>query len=1564
MATNVGDGPKKNGALLDAGNLFSSPSPPFLSEEFLERSKTLTRLENDPMSPTAGTASAHLNRWYPNTLPLSLDAAMETGANSSIDPGKPLASEATFIDPDSSVAELARVTGVSSIAPGDRNLSFGFVPADVVRRLGDESNWRRRAEAIEELHMLVSKLPSRNSHSPGEHDVQSLLAFLITRVDDVNFKVGLTALNIVTLLLRNCSSAASAVSASLMDCLSKRLGDSKIVIRQAHMLLLMQLMEVLGADSVIQNILNLSLNSRQWRVREEAINVATAGMLRFPRSDINLEICAAQLAPTLLDCKQRVRQASMEAMAVLAHALGDGNLQPLVAIVSDLERCAVAPELLNAVLARLSRRQMPHFSSDGLVEHSIQVATSSATAARLRGSGADIDWILAAASPNAASRPPSSSVLPSGMATPAGMSATSATPATPASPLSGLLSRQDYTLLDGSDAFRPISTASSATSSELTHVPRPRFSSAGRKQLPWELPLHSSSDPPVSAMGQKREQAHSAPSVSDRLTAMTDEILPPKPPLRSRISWTNPPGGPPAPFQPRTNGGGGGGGTGHPIAVQRRATVDQFDLSTLDEQLAKVGKSSREERPDTADLDDGSTFMPIRSRPSQLQLLEAQALRRAQEQDLRALGGFDDVVPPLPPDIPRLNEWGREETPRFNAKPPPAPKKTSTTASTTASHVPLTNRRVLSKPIKAQQSFGYSGSQADAPRERSSSNADHTAASAITGTHALVRQKDGSTTGASSGTASASSGYSSATPASSGRDSAASTPATYNTSSTFSSGFLSPTQEPTGFLGAGSLLTSDKLPVDKSSLERSSTKSTVPPVRPVTRLGLSPSLQATLARRKQENETERRRQEEESDTGLLDVWPEDTSSCTSLSSQPSEIARESPPSELDDVDMPSSSRHARPPTGRTTDLSASSQGLRKQISGGATTLGMKTPTRSGSQQLSLSMPSPRLLQEVRQASSQSTSTCNDAEQDSEKYEPLVHPSTAVANALKWMDSGEDWEQICTGLRTVRSLAEHHNDVLGKSPQLQIVLLGVVNNVKNLRSSVARLAMRILQDLFVYMTKDMEQCLESTVRVLLQRCGDSSSFLKESAEMAVMKLAQFMHSPKAAAALSNVGKTHRNVGARTATSAALGQVIMTVGVKRSIRSREIMEPSLPVLSVFTKDASAEVRYYARRAINNLMKCPKELKAAGQFLKPADREKLETAIAHIKRKGVGDLPGGRSKRGPLERQLSSESWASTNSFASTDSYTATDSYASSDPFGTADALASTRSVKLPLGNASQGTHGAMGTLDGPGPMVGARAAGPTSRIIRQHTTGGSGGGPLPSAIIANLVSTDSKARDNALGDLSDLAKQKPAVITQHAIKIFDAFTPRLNDANSKVALRALTCLNDLFALASVVDVWPRVAKALMPAIFSALASRHASIRSSADKALQHAIAAIDGMVLLPMIASIAQFGNKSVKAQAIGASADAFDSCYEEYPKTATRSVLPVVWHSASLLAGKVSKATTSFAPVSPALKLAAAKLIHIVFDRIEDTLITSARQQLTGEEVKILNGILEHPPPME
>ena len=62
-------------------------------------------------------------------------------------------------------------------------------------------------------------------------------------------------------------------------------------------------------------------------MREDAINFIIFALLTFPSTEFDLEILVITIAPYITDQKKRVRQSSMECVALLSQCLGPAKVR-------------------------------------------------------------------------------------------------------------------------------------------------------------------------------------------------------------------------------------------------------------------------------------------------------------------------------------------------------------------------------------------------------------------------------------------------------------------------------------------------------------------------------------------------------------------------------------------------------------------------------------------------------------------------------------------------------------------------------------------------------------------------------------------------------------------------------------------------------------------------------------------------------------------------------------------------------------------------------------------------------------------------------------------------------------------------------------------------------------------------------------------------------------------------------------------------------------------------------------------------------------------------------------
>ncbi len=268
---------------------------------------------------------------------------------------------------------------------------FGVIPSHVMDKLNDQGNFRTRAQAVEELKMIIRDLKDVSALNPH---VLQFISFLNNLLDDPNFKITTVTLEILGLLVEKLNVGVKPNLKHLVLALTKRMGDNKIVIRQAIMKVVMQLMQILNPKPVLFAIAD-NLSHRNSRVRQETLNIIIASLLTFPSYEFDLGDLCKTIAHTLVDPKRQVRQASLECFAVLAQSMGAGKLQPLVQAVDSVELSYEGDGVMAAVQARLAKRQLPKLNGDGLIDYASPMP-SSATSRGNMPLGADIEWIMAA----------------------------------------------------------------------------------------------------------------------------------------------------------------------------------------------------------------------------------------------------------------------------------------------------------------------------------------------------------------------------------------------------------------------------------------------------------------------------------------------------------------------------------------------------------------------------------------------------------------------------------------------------------------------------------------------------------------------------------------------------------------------------------------------------------------------------------------------------------------------------------------------------------------------------------------------------------------------------------------------------------------------------------------------------------------------------------------------------------------------------------------------------------------------------------------------------------------
>lgn len=283
----------------------------------------------------------------------------------------------------------------AAIAEGGSPLQFGFVPHGTIAALCDLGNWKMRADAIETLHRLVLDLPNGVDILPT---LPEFVGFLNKLLADPNFKISLTTLQIWDALVAKVGPDARPVVPFVVPTLVKKLGDAKIVVRQANMRVLNTLYHTMPGATMNALVNNLAgtvgstagargaATATPARVKEDALNVIIRAMLDdepFPPEDVDPAAVVARLVRTAQEQTEgkdegeagdmmRARATAVEALAVVASRLGKEEAWRLIDCVGGgnaPEGSGCSADLRWELTARFEDSRLATVSADGLIEH-------------------------------------------------------------------------------------------------------------------------------------------------------------------------------------------------------------------------------------------------------------------------------------------------------------------------------------------------------------------------------------------------------------------------------------------------------------------------------------------------------------------------------------------------------------------------------------------------------------------------------------------------------------------------------------------------------------------------------------------------------------------------------------------------------------------------------------------------------------------------------------------------------------------------------------------------------------------------------------------------------------------------------------------------------------------------------------------------------------------------------------------------------------------------------------------------------------------------------------------
>ncbi|XP_040824994.1 TOG array regulator of axonemal microtubules protein 1 isoform X2 [Ochotona curzoniae] len=1416
--------------------------------------------------------------------------------------------------------------------PSNSNLKFGIIPQELHARLLDQENYKNRTQAVEELKQVLGKFnPSCTPHS----NLVSFISLLYNLLDDSNFKVVHGTLQVLHLLVVRLGEQVQQFLGPVIAASIKVLADNKLVIKQEYMKIFLKLMKEVGPQQVLCLLLE-HLKHKHSRVREEVVNICICSLLTYPSEDFDLPKLSFDLAPALVDSKRRVRQAALEAFAVLASAMGSGKTSILFKAVDTVELQDNGDGVMNAVQARLARKTLPRLTEQGFVEYATLMPSSAQGRSNHLSHGADTDWLLAgnrtqsahchcgdntrdsmqtygSYSPTVCTRRVLSAgkgknKLPWENEQPAEMgenptsiskdveqlSTCDFIPSPKLKPSQGMpvnddlcfsRKRMSRNLFQNSRDFNPDSLPTCAAGNSGTH--QPHFSGkCGQLGFSQMCGKTGSVDSDLQSLGTANSHQDKV-YTSLNFGSKTLQTFGSQPERSSSYTGSNPSPGtlilPSYPLSsPRTS-------PKHtsPLTVSPKKSQDNsisFSNSWPLKSFEGLAKPSPQKKPSQKpseptgrnDIFSGENSQekpPVQLTPA---LVRSPSSRRG-------LNGTKPV-PPIPrgisllPDKADLNTLGHKKKESDDIWKNEKDNLTIDLSDLNLRDKDLDQEEMQSslrslRNSAAKKRAKLSGSTSDlespdsalkldltldSPSRSSSPNVSSYSESGVYSQESLTSSLSTTPQGKRIMTDIFPTLASKPCPA---RLSSAKKKNTHISEQSPSAGPSSNLQQTSNF--------------DFTSINTLSEDSVVVVGKGV--FGSPNSVPATC-----------------SQSVVSSVENGDAFSAKQSIDPPPGIygkaVQQSVPSYLDvenekdtkvsisksTYDKMRQKRKEEKELFSIKDCEKKEQNSWERIKHTGTE---KMPCESDA--------TPGAMPQYKE---RIPSVTHSPEiMDSSELRPFSKPEVALTEALRLL-ADEDWEKKIEGLNFVRCLAAFHSEIL--STKLHETNFAVVQEVKNLRSGVSRAAVVCLSDLFTYLKKSMDQELDTAVKVLLHKAGESNTFIREDVDKALRAMVNNVTPARAVISLINGGQSHLHIAVRRCTAQHLSDVVEIMEPERILSgTKDMADRILPAAAKFAQDSSQETRYYGRKMLFLLMYHPNFEKMLEKYVPSKDLPYIKESVKNLRQKGLGEMPldtpsakGRRSHTGSVGNARSSS--------------VSRDALNSSDREGTEVREVTRKSV--------------------------CRNSLESAEYIK--------------VITGLLNAKDFRDRINGIKQLLSDTENNQELVVGNIVKIFDAFKSRLHDSNSKVNLVALETMHKMIPLLR--DHLSPVINMLIPAIVdNNLNSKNPGIYAAATNVVQALSQHIDNYLLLQPFCTKAQFLNGKAKQDMTEKVADIVMELYQRKPHATEQKVLVVLWH----LLGNMTN-SGSLPGAGGNIRTATAKLSKALFAQMGQNLLNQAASQ--------------------
>lgn len=208
---------------------------------------------------------------------------------------------------------------------------FGILPKEVFEDVLEDKDWQTRSSAIELIDQVLQDLEGKSVEFLPH--LTDFLRLLVRLLQDNNFKICLTTVNIISRLLVFREIRRKENLEILYPRLLDKLGDSKIAIRQASFKIIKELFDSSNSLTPATFFLDTLLpcfESVNQHIREESLNLLSYFLTKATIEESYFERLLLLVLRFLEDLKLKVKMAALEVLSSIEKRLSRSRFEAIL----------------------------------------------------------------------------------------------------------------------------------------------------------------------------------------------------------------------------------------------------------------------------------------------------------------------------------------------------------------------------------------------------------------------------------------------------------------------------------------------------------------------------------------------------------------------------------------------------------------------------------------------------------------------------------------------------------------------------------------------------------------------------------------------------------------------------------------------------------------------------------------------------------------------------------------------------------------------------------------------------------------------------------------------------------------------------------------------------------------------------------------------------------------------------------------------------------------------------------------------------------------------------------